>query len=226
MKALTTCLSSLSEETKTIESHFALLRCGKQKNVERASCIEAIRTSLATAEAELIRLKTLQPDNEAVVRYEAKLKEWRRALLKAESRSAATPLNRAMKWLDSLDQAARREEAQEAASEERRLRPILGIRLDESDPQALAKTLLDLSIRIEPKAGFNSWNDKQYSALKAKFDSGLLLLRAADPTHPLLSGLEAKQRAWKTRRRRSIVLVIAGILGLLIISAILSYFEK
>lgn len=218
MKALAASLATLSEETKTIEETLALLRCGKRQTAAGESCLERLRTHLAVAEAETIRLKTLQPDDPAIDHYEARLKAWRQALARTERPKAPRPL----RWLDHLEKAARQEEE----AEDRRLRPIYRLSLPEDDPQALVRTLLDLSVRIEPRAGFNAWNDKQYAALKAKFDSGLLLLRAADPDNPMLPGLEARQRAWDTKRRNALLGLWAGIGALLLISLLLSFFEQ
>ena len=218
LQELTECVNDLKRDALCIEDNFSLIRRGKRNNkYSKVPLREEIRTAIIETETDLAKLKTLDKDNESIEYYESKIEEWKAQLQKVEQKvNVGSTLNRTVNWFNNI---GKEEEEEEKAAIEK----IHAIELDDNDPKKLIKVLINLSTKIDAKAGRDS-DDDQYAALKAKFDNGVMLLRSIDPTNAMLPSFEAKQKEWADKKKKEILIWIAMFAALVIGCLIMSYF--
>jgi len=109
------------------------------------------------------------------------------------------------------------DERRDHAKQEKLLDQIMNIKLDSSDKEGLVKNLTNLESCMRLAAERD--DDESRKAAKAKFESGLAMLKAVDPANPMINHfLKRKRRKKKTIK--IIFLIIGALIAISVIAGV------
>jgi len=109
-------------------------------------------------------------------------------------------------------QAEYEREQVEYEKEQKQLADVLSIELNPCDKTALIESLTKLSVFVDLGAKENS-TDEHFIAAKSKFDTGVAMLQAVDPSNPMVYFFLQKKMEWEKdkKKRKTELWILVGV---------------
>ena len=155
--------------------------------------------------------------------------------IKEDNRQSKAQENLRRAEIEAEDNQRRREHwAEQEQREQEKLDEIKSIELDPTNKEALIKSLSELSgyVGLREKRSFLDGSEEHLDLAKEKFDMGVSMLRAIDPTNPMLSVFleretkkEMKKKKGKEKKKKIALGCLTFIIVVILLALLGSLFD-
>ena len=122
-----------------------------------------------------------------------------REVVKRREPSVMSGVAKAVKSVLSESKEEIAERMREEREDKAEAKQVMETQLNYTDPKILTKELLELSAKIDAVSVWDFGDSKTGAAQRAKFRSGLMMLKSIDPQNAMIGEMEAMLKKWRIK---------------------------